>query len=216
MTMVETDKKPFAELIAGVFAYHRTPVTPAVISVYWRGCQRYSLEQVTQALDALTADAEAGKFVPKIGDIARVLQGTQTDRAMLAWGKVMGAMSDVGAYTDVVFDDPLIHLSITDHGGWPKFCRTTYEEQSYLQHRFCESYRAYAARGVPTDYPARLTGVGSGADDYAKRGMQPPKPRLVGDRALALQVLAGGAAPRLAAATVLAALPNLQPAGEAA
>lgn len=206
--MLESDKKAFAELIAGVFAYHRTPVTPAVISVYWRACQAYSMAQVTKAIDALTADAEAGRFVPKIADIVRALQGTQTDRALIAWGKVAAALSDVGAYTDVVFDDPLIHLCIVDHGGWPKFCRTPFDEQSYLQHRFCESYRAYAARGVPSEYPCRLTGAGSGADDWAKRGLPPPEPRLVGDKSKALLVLQGGAAPRQLAAQVVAALPS--------
>ncbi|MEJ1937716.1 DUF6475 domain-containing protein, partial [Nostoc sp. NIES-2111] len=131
-----------------------------------------------------------------------------TDRAIAAWGKVVGAMSDVGAYTDVVFDDALIHLCVTDLGGWPKICRTPYDEQSYLQHRFCEAYRAYASRGVPTEYPSRLTGAGSGPDDYAKVGMKPPAPRLVGNREAALRVLAGGtAALRLAAAPVLASLP---------
>jgi hypothetical protein len=208
--MLETDKAAFAELIAGLFAYHRQPVSQAIITVYWRGCQAFTLEQVTKAIDAITSDPDpkVSDFVPKIGSIVRALQGTQTDRSLIAWGKVSAALSDVGAYTDVVFDDPLIHLCIVDHGGWPKFCRTPFDEQSYLQHRFCESYRAYAARGAPSEYPARLTGAGSGADDFAKVGMAPPKPRLVGNRELALQVLAGGAAvQRLAAVPALAALP---------
>jgi len=208
--MTETDKPAFAELIAGLFAYHRQAVSTSIIMVYWRGLQGYSLEQVTKAVDALTSDPDpkVGEFVPKIGSIVRALQGTQTDRSLMAWGKVTGAMSSVGAYSDVVFDDALIHLCVTDLGGWPKICRTPYDEQSYLQHRFCEAYRAYASRGVPTEYPSRLTGAGSGPDEYAKRGMKPPAPRLVGNHEAALQVLVGGtAALRLAAAPVLAALP---------
>ena len=206
--MTESDKPAFAELIAGLFAYHRQAVSTAVILVYWRGCQGFTLEQVAKAIDTLTADPKAGEFVPKIGSIVRVLQGTQTDRSLIAWGKVAAAMSEVGAYADVVFDDALIHLCVTDLGGWPKVCRTPYDEQSYLQHRFCEAYRAYTARGAPTEYPSRLTGAGSGPDDYAKRGMTPPPPRLVGDKAAARLVLAGGTAvKRLAAAPVLAALP---------
>lgn len=213
--MTETDKPAFAELIAGLFAYHRQAVSTSIILVYWRGLQGYSMEQVTRAIDALTSDPKAGEFVPKIGSIVRALQGTQTDRSLIAWGKVTGAMSEVGAYTDVVFDDALIHLCVTDIGGWPTVCRTPYEEQSYLQHRFCEAYRAYAGRGAPAEYPARLTGAGSGPDDYAKRGMQPPKPRLIGDRAAALAVLSGGSAVRRLAANVVAALP-LEMRGEAA
>ena len=122
-------------------------------------------------------------------------------------------MSDVGAYRDVVFDDPLIHLCVVDLGGWTKLCRTGYDEQSYLQHRFCESYRTYARRGDPGEYPARLTGAGSGADEYLKVGMKPPPPALVGDKELARKVLAGGAATlRLASAPAAIALPDLRPA----
>lgn len=209
--MVEADKKAFAELIAGVFAYHRTPVTPAIISVYWRGCTPYTLEQVTKAFDALTADPERGMFVPKIADIVRALQGTQTDRSLIAWGKVASAMGRVGAWRDVAFDDPLIHLCVTDIGGWPKLCRTSHEEQGYLQHSFCKAYQAYAGRGEPTEWPSFLVGCSEGREQYEKAGLPAPRIKLVGDIAAARRVVDGGmAVARLTAAPVLAALPNLQ------
>jgi hypothetical protein len=212
----QPDIPQFLVVLAGVHDFYGKELSDFSGQVWIEAMKPFDLEQVTKALSAHVVNTERGQFMPKPSEVVKQLQGTQTDRALIAWGKVSAALSNVGAYTDVVFDDPLIHLCITDHGGWPKFCRTEYDEQSYLQHRFCESYRAYAARGVPTEYPARLTGAGGGVDDYAKRGMQPPKPRLVGNRALALQVLAGGAAPRLAAASVLAALPAAMTQGEAA
>ena len=206
--MTDADKARFAELIAGVFAYHRQALSQAVIEVYWRGCQPFDLEQVSKAIDALTIDAEAGKFVPKLADIVRALQGTQTDRALIAWGKVSGALSEVGRMSDVVFDDPIIHLCVMDHGGWPKFCTTPFDEQSYLQHAFCQSYRAYAARGWPAEYPARLVGETESQAEYDKVGMKRPAPRLVGDKQAARRVLEGGTVmKRLAGVAVLAALP---------
>lgn len=206
--MVDADKQAFSTLIAGVFAYHRTAVTPAVISVYWRGCAPYTLEQVTKAIDVLTADPEAGRFAPKIADIVRVLQGTQTDRSLIAWGKVSGAMGYVGAYRDVAFDDPLIHLCVNDLGGWPKFCRTPHDEQGYLQHAFSKAYQAYANRPALTEWPSFLVGVSEGAEQYAKVGMAPPRIKLVGDVTVARRVVEGGlAVARLAAAQVVAALP---------
>jgi hypothetical protein len=208
MTMRPSDLKPFSVLLSDVMAYYGKDVSSFTQDLFWNACRGVDFEQVRRAFEAHAKDPESGRFPPKVADLVKHLQGTQTDRALIAWGKVAAALSDVGAYTDVVFDDPLIHLCIVDHGGWPKFCRTPFDEQSYLQHRFCESYRAYAARGAPSEYPARLTGAGSGADDFAKVGMAPPKPRLVGNRELALQVLAGGAAvQRLAAVPALAALP---------
>src|SRR5690606_19849074 len=95
--------------------------------------------------------------------------------------------------TDVVFDDPAIHAAIEDLGGWPKFCRGEVKELSYLQHRFCQSYQAYAGRGK-FDYPRRLSGDRSPDDLYLKRGLPPPRPAVIGDIERARLVAVGGRA----------------------
>jgi hypothetical protein len=189
--MQPSDKKDFALLIAGVYAYHRQPCSDALIAMYWRGCQRWEFDQVQRAVDVLTHDAEAGRFPPKIGDLARVLEGTHTDRAALAWGKTLEAMSSVGSYTDVVFDDAAIHAVVEDLGGWPKLCRTETKDLGYVQHRFCESYKAYAGRGK-FDYPRRLMGDRSPDYEFEKKGLPPPKAALIGDPNACRSVYQGG------------------------
>lgn len=186
--MHDGDKKNFAMLIAGMYAYHRLPCSDALILMYWRGLQRWDFEQIETALNRLTEDAEAGKHLPKIGDFTRVLEGTATDRAALAWGKVHDAMGSVGAYQDVVFDDPAIHAAIEDLGGWVKFCRAELKEVSYLQHKFCEAHRAYT-RLPSFDYPRKLGGAADGAAQYARWGLTAPKPVVVGDIEKARQVM---------------------------
>lgn len=208
--MQPSEHPKFLEALAGVHDFYGKDLSEFAGQVWIEAVKGFELQQVTRALSAHLMDPDRGQFMPKPADLVKQLQGTQTDRALVAWGKVAGALSSVGAYSDVVFDDPIIHLCITDGGGWPKFCRTPYEEQSYLQHRFCETYRAYANRGAPTEYPGRLIGAGSGPDDYAKRGLPPPKPQLVGNRERALEVLTGGSAARIGASPVLAALPAMQ------
>lgn len=192
--MEKSDKKAFALLIAGVYAYHRQACSEALIEMYWRGCQRWTIEEVTKAVDQLTHDPEAGKFPPKIGDLTRVLEGTSTDRAAVAWGVVMQAIGAVGAYRDVDFGDPATHAAIHDLGGWPKVCRTDLAELGYLQHRFAVSYRAYAARGVE-ECPLVLTGDRSPDAEYERKGLPAPRARLFGPKPCR-EVLAG--MPRLA------------------
>lgn len=191
--MNTSERLEFGNLIAGVYAYHRVAVSPAIIEVFWNGCQRWSMEQVRHAVNVLTADPEAGKFPPKIGDITRVLEGTSGERAALAWGKVLDTMRRVGQYTDVVFDDPAIHAVIDDLGGWPKVCRTELKELGYLQHRFCESHRAYVGRQT-FDYPRRLMGDRSPDSEYEKFGRKLPRPALVGDPERCTAVYQGGSA----------------------
>jgi hypothetical protein len=181
------------QLLTDAMAYYGTTASPYVLSVWWAACERYTMEQVRQALTRHAMNPDTGRFAPKVADIVRLLEGTTEDKAALAWGKALDAAQRVGAYSDVVFDDPAIHAAIEDIGGWPKFCRTESKDLSYLQHRFCESYRAYAARGS-FEYPRRLGGDRSSDDVYRMRGLEPPQPCVVGDKAAARMVYKGGAA----------------------
>jgi hypothetical protein len=189
--MTESDKSAFVGLISDVLAFYRQDVTPFTLSVWWQACDRFSLEQVRKALTSHAMDPDHGKFAPKPADLVRVLGGTRTDRALVAWSKVFDAMQTVGAYSDVCFDDPTIHAVIQDLGGWVKFCRADASDQSYQQHRFCEAYKVYVNRGE-FEYPRALTGDRGPDGDYQKRGLPLPKPRLIGDREVAKAIYLGG------------------------
>lgn len=191
--MRDSEKLKFGETLTDVMGFYKQDLSPFALSVWWQACQGFDFEQVAKALTAHAMDADRGQFPPKPADIVRQLSGTKTDKAMMAWGKAFDAASRVGAYTDVVFDDPAIHATIEDMGGWPKFCRTETSELSYLQHRFSESYRAYVGRET-FDFPRRLAGDRSPDEVYAKRGLPPPKPAVIGDVEAARQVYRIGSA----------------------
>lgn len=178
--MKANDKPALYAMVSDVLGYYGKPVSEFTLSVWWQACQPFTLEQVSKALTAHATDAERGQFAPKVADMVRILAGTTTDRAALAWGKTLEAIGAVGAYQDVVFDDPAIHAAVEDCGGWPKVCRTETKELSYLQHRFCESHKAYTARGK-FDYPRRLAGDRSPDSEYERKGIPLPTPALVGD-----------------------------------
>lgn len=191
--MQANDKPMLLALVTDVLGYYRQPVSEFTLSVWWQACQPFTLEQVSKALTAHATDPERGQFAPKVADLVRILSGTHTDRAALAWGKVHEAMSAVGAYTDVVFDDPAIHAAVDDCGGWPKMCRTEIKDLSYLQHRFCEAHKAYTGRGK-FDYPRRLCGDRSPDSEYGKFGIPLPEPALIGEPAKARAVYEHGGA----------------------
>lgn len=185
--MRDSEKSHFAGLLTDVMAYYGKDTSSFMLDLWWDACKDFTYEQIAKALNAHAKDAERGVYAPKVADLVRVLSGTHTDRALLAWGKVMDAIGAVGAYQDVCFDDPAIHASINDCGGWMKVCRSDMAELSYLQHRFCQSHKAYVGRGE-FDYPRVLIGDRSPDSEYMKRGLKPPKPALVGDKEQALKV----------------------------
>lgn len=189
--MQQHERGAFADLLTDVMAYYGKDCSTFMLSVWWDALQSCDMERVSRALQRHATDPERGQFAPKVADIVRVLQGTSTDRAAIAWGKVHEAMSAVGAYTDVVFDDPAIHAVVEDLGGWPKVCRTDTKELSYLQHRFQEAHRAYTERGQ-FEYQRRLAGDRSPDYEYTSRGLPLPRPALVGDQQRAILVLQNG------------------------
>lgn len=202
------ERAQFAALVSDVMAFYRRDVSDFAIGVWWQACEPFALEQVRQAFTAHAMDAERGHFEPRPSDLVRHLQGTRTDRARIAWGKVMEAMQRIGAYTSVVFDDPVIHAVVEDLGGWVKLCRGELRDLSHTEHRFCESYRAYAGRQQTPDFPAVLSGEHDAANRLAGQPCQPPV--LIGDRAQAERVLSLGATgPRLSFASALA-LPSAE------
>lgn len=195
--MQQSERGAFAQLITDVLAYYRQDASRFVLDLWWNACQPFDLEQIQKAMQRHATDPEHGQFAPKVADLVRILSGTTTDRASLAWGKVLEAMSSVGAYTDVVFDDPAIHAAAEDMGGWPKMCRTEIKELGLLQHRFMQSYRAYAERGQ-FDFPRRLGGDRSPDSEYEKAGLKLPRPALIGDPERAKMVFQRGGAGKTA------------------
>jgi hypothetical protein len=186
------DRERFAELLTDVLAFYGQRLSQFGMSVWWQACQPFEFESVQRALSRHAMDPERGQFAPKPADLVRQLVGTPTDRAARAWSVVLDAASRVGAYSDVVFDDAIIHVVVDDLGGWPALCRTESERLSYAQHRFIEAYRAYTNRGDVTAWPRRLGGDRSSDDTYLSRGLPPPKPVLIGDAVRAMQVMRGG------------------------
>lgn len=188
--MQANDRGAFARLVSEIHAYYRQDVSAFVLDVWWDGCQGYDLEQVSRAFTVHAKDPDKGQFLPKLADLERILRGTTTDRAAIAWGKVREAMASVGQYQDVAFDELAIHAAVADLGGWPKVCRTEHAELGYLQHRFCESYRAYAKRSG-YECPRTLIGDRSPDVEWEKRGLRPPRPVLRGNLTKALAIAEG-------------------------
>ena len=187
--MTAEDKRAFWTLVKGVHSFYSQDVSEFAAQVWWNAMQGYSIDQVRRAFDKHAADPKSGQFMPKPADLIRVLDGTQDDRAALAWSKVLSAIQRVGAYATVVFDEGAIHAAIEDLGGWPKACATKFEELPFVEKRFCAAYRAHLKAG--SAYPGKLPGIADQSNVAGGFGTQ--EPVLIGNPEQARQVLAVGA-----------------------
>jgi enamine deaminase RidA (YjgF/YER057c/UK114 family) len=194
--MGESDRKPFYELIANVYAFYRIDCTPFALGVWWEACKPFDLPAVSRALSAHAVNPDSGQFLPKPADVVRVLQGGTQDQANRAWSKVDAAVRSVGTYRDVVFDDTLVHAVLRDMGGWMQLGEKTEDDWPFLRNEFVNRYRGFSMRAERPEYPPVLIGI-AGAYNRKER-LAADAPVLLGDPAKARAVMQGGSdKPRL-------------------
>lgn len=190
--MTENDRREFAELLAGALAFWGKQLSAFTLEVWWRALQPYDLATIRRAFSVHAVDPEQGRFAPMPADIVRLIGGTHTDAALVAWSKVDRAVRHVGTWVDVVFDDPLIHRVITDMGGWTRFSTSTETEWPHVAREFQNRYRGYAMKREVPDYPPVLTGHGNQVNALNGQRLDPPV--LIGDRERAALVAHRGTA----------------------
>lgn len=98
-----------------------------------------------------------------------------SDRAVVAWDRVVDAIRRIGGYQTVEFDDPAINAAVRTLGGWNTLCEIETEElHRFVRQRFAEAYRAHSACGIPADNAAALPGII--AEDAGRDGFPLPIP----------------------------------------
>ena len=189
--MQTDDFQKFREGIAGVMGFYGKTVSTFALDVWWAALKRYDLAAIVDAFNRHVANSDAGQFAPKPADIIRMLQGSTQDAALRAWAKVDRAVRSVGTYSDVVFDDALIHRVLQDMGGWIPLGTRVEAGWPFVAKEFENRYRGYAMRNECPPYLPVLTGIASARN--CLHGYGGDAPVLVGNEQAARQVLAGGA-----------------------
>lgn len=190
--MQPTDRARFATLMLALAEYHQRDMSVALIELYWRGLAHFDIEAVDRAVMAHVQNPDSGQFMPKVGELVRMIEGTTGDRAAIAWAKVHRAVTHVGPYQTLVFDDPLIHAVLTDMGGFGLLCNVQTDEMPFRAREFEQRYRGYAARRELPAYLSKLVGEVEAHNRSEGHAGHIPDPVLIGDPEKAAAVMAGG------------------------
>lgn len=184
-------RKRFASAISGAFVAVGKEAPPAqVLMVFFEVLKGYEIEEIERAVMGHLADPDSGMYAPKPADIVKRIDGNANSRATMAWAKVSKAITKVGQYDSVAFDDPLIHAIIEDMGGWVVICASTEDEIRFRAAEFERRYRGYMVT-PPLRYLTHLPGIFE--TQNVVNGYQPEPPVLIGDRQKALAVFRSGA-----------------------
>lgn len=183
------DLDQFTETLTATMDVYGKSVSSMTIQVWWEALKKYDVGAVLTSFSEHIQNPDNGQFAPKPADIVRLIEGSTQDRALEAWAKVDKAMKRVGAFDSVVFDDAVIHLAITDMGGWIKICKVEDKEKPFTAKEFENRYRAHLSKGV-TEYPKKLIGTAEASNSEAGYKIDPPI--LIGNQEKAEQLFIDG------------------------
>jgi hypothetical protein len=187
--MKKTEMSEFSKLLMGIGALYGKSMTPALIEIYWQSLQAFGFSQVKAAIHAHVNNPDTGQFLPQPADVIRYLQGSSESRGLQAWSRVLRAIQQVGCYSSVIFDDPLIHAVIDDMGGWIQLGKLQEKDIPFRAQEFVKRYMGFVLN-PPKSYPKQLTGLVEHQNNCMGYPSDPPL--LLGDKQKALQVYEQG------------------------
>lgn len=155
--MNQNDKQKFAEAFIGTWELHGKTPAPEAIKLAFNALSKYPVAEVLQGLQRHVCDPDRGQFIPKPADIVRQMRGTPESRALAAWATVEHGIR--GGYQSkanyVVFDDPIVHMVVSEMGGFSRLGARNESDMPFIQRDFINRFEMRSQ--FPTDnYPAKL------------------------------------------------------------
>ena len=149
--MTKQDREGFATLMLGIGETYGESVSDVRIEVYFAALADLDLADVRQAATVLV---RTQKFFPRPSELREAVNGSQDDRAELAWMKLLVLVRRIGyvgtdgkgAAPDFDGDLALKRAALELYGGWQRLCASLPADGPELlgfAKQFKASYRAY-------------------------------------------------------------------------
>lgn len=187
---MQTDDMPnFSAMLIGIGSLYGKTISELLTDIYWQSLEGFEFADVLSAFQRHIQNPDCGQYFPKPADIIRLIEGSGETKALQAWARVERAISQVGAYRSVVFDDALIHAVIEAMGGWISLCHTNLDELPFRANEFQKRYRGFVNK-PPERHPPYLYGIAECWNSKEGYAVQPPV--LIGEIEKAKQVMVTG------------------------
>lgn len=159
------NRPEFIKAIALVIAAVGKPMPDEMVAAWYLLLRELTAEQLERGIVETLRTHQYAGFPPvgticvnSIGGAGRVVN--LETRAVVAWDRVLTAIRVQGGYRSVEFDDPVIHATVRNLGGWVQLTDATSEDLSrFIQPRFIKTYSALAQMGITEAEAAPLFGL---------------------------------------------------------
>ncbi len=166
--MDNNDKQRFFQMMTILCEYYGKDLSESLLTIYWDNLSHYDYPAVSDAMKRHMQNPDDGRFMPKVADVVKLLEGSSLDRASSAWSKVERAIKSHGPYRTVAFDDPIIHRVIQDLGGWPRLGEIDADDMQFTANHFINRYKGFVNSSF--EHPRLLYGL----EDIQNQSMNLP------------------------------------------
>lgn len=119
--MTENDFDQFEQELARLAAVHEKTLDPDTIAAYFATLAPYPLADITAACRRAARELE---WFPKPAQIIKLIQGSPTEKAELAWNTLCSLIRE-GSYCSLQVNDPAFAYAIrVRYSDWPRTVET--------------------------------------------------------------------------------------------
>jgi len=137
----------FIETMSMLCDLYNKQVSESVFTLYHNIFKDYTIEQFNKAVEKCVKNRPYNTL-PKPAEILEYLEGTQDDKATVAWGEVNDAVNRGGYYKSIEFSDAITAACIEEMGGWMQLCCVLEKNWCFSEKQFKDLYRLFLKRGV--------------------------------------------------------------------
>lgn len=131
--MIEDDRPQFARDMFMMASGFNAPMNDLRIELYFAALKDLEIGTIEHAI---TVAVNRCKFCPTIAEIREVVNGSQTDRAELAWLTWKELAHKHGAYTSLEIADPAFAETILAvFGSWASACSLSLSDEMWAAKR---------------------------------------------------------------------------------
>ena len=172
------DKTKFISIMTGLCEVYKQTPSEFIFDMYYEIFKNYDYKQLTEAVRKVLSTHKYNTL-PKPTDILEYLEGSASDKSLIAWLKAKEAVRKGGYVATIEFDDPIISHCLQELGGWQWFCNCPIDELPFVEKRFRDLYNLLQKREIIN--PVRLIGFVEQKNRERGHNDKIPKPILIGD-----------------------------------
>ncbi len=194
--MLKSEFKTFCEIMWGVADNFGAEINKYGLKMRFQALKELTIDELRQAAMNVIKSRKYTKM-PTVAEILEQVRGNPDDIAMVEAGKVLQAIKRYGAYSSVVFDNPVTMAVIHQgFGGWIKLCTDlNAQDEKWFMKDFVNTYRAFHNQKI--EHFDHLPGITETQNSARGFDTHIPEPVLIGNRSAVKRIQNGTVEPQV-------------------